>query len=236
MLYDPEAEFQEVFNTNGTLTRWLVHRPDLNEECGGLNGTGVIDAVVNFGAPATGVMSDAFGNAVATGTGTTTNWNAVRSLGYGPQPGATPQTLDGMHELSSTLAWRGKYIDPTGFYCLGARTYDPASGTFLSCDPLGHAASMDLYSYCNGDPINGFDADGRFKSGYSSGRNGTISGDAPNSLGFFLGLETQAFYRGTRDKQNEYASDLVTGGAATSEHLKIRGKILEGPSTRDSSF
>lgn len=32
---------------------------------------------------------------------------------------------------------------------------------FLSCDPLGHDASTDLYSYCNGDPVNGFDPDGR---------------------------------------------------------------------------
>ena len=35
-------------------------------------------------------------------------------------------------------------------------------GEFLSPDPLGHAASMDLYSYCNGDPVNGLDPDGRF--------------------------------------------------------------------------
>ncbi len=34
-------------------------------------------------------------------------------------------------------------------------------GKFLSADPLGHAASMDLYSYCNGDPVNGLDPDGR---------------------------------------------------------------------------
>lgn len=33
---------------------------------------------------------------------------------------------------------------------------------FLSPDPLGHAASMSLYDYCSGDPVNGLDPDGRF--------------------------------------------------------------------------
>ncbi len=44
---------------------------------------------------------------------------------------------------------------------MGARYYDPLAGRFLSPDPLGHAASMDLYSYANGDPINFVDPTGR---------------------------------------------------------------------------
>ena len=42
-------------------------------------------------------------------------------------------------------------------------------GKFLSPDPLGHAASWDLYSYCNGDPINNYDPDGRFGKGAAKG-------------------------------------------------------------------
>ena len=42
-------------------------------------------------------------------------------------------------------------------------------GKFLSPDPLGHAASWDLYSYCNGDPINNIDPDGRFGKGAATG-------------------------------------------------------------------
>ena len=37
----------------------------------------------------------------------------------------------------------------------------PASARFLSADPLGHDASMSLYDYCNGDPVNGLDPDSR---------------------------------------------------------------------------
>jgi RHS repeat-associated protein len=42
-----------------------------------------------------------------------------------------------------------------------ARYYEPTSGRFLSVDPLGHAASRSLYDFCNGDPVNSFDPDGR---------------------------------------------------------------------------
>jgi hypothetical protein len=44
---------------------------------------------------------------------------------------------------------------------MGARYYEPKSGRFLSPDPLGHDASLSLYDYCNGDPVNGLDPDGR---------------------------------------------------------------------------
>ena len=54
-------------------------------------------------------------------------------------------------------------------YYMGARYYDPVEGRFISADPLGHGASMSLYDYCNGDPVNGLDPDGRCKQGYSAG-------------------------------------------------------------------
>jgi hypothetical protein len=44
---------------------------------------------------------------------------------------------------------------------MGSRYYFPAGGRFLSADPLGHDASMSLYDYCGGDPVNGLDPDGR---------------------------------------------------------------------------
>lgn len=39
--------------------------------------------------------------------------------------------------------------------------YEPGSGRFLSPDPFGHEASMSLYDYAGGDPVNYLDADGR---------------------------------------------------------------------------
>jgi RHS repeat-associated protein len=62
--------------------------------------------------------------------------------------------------------YRGEQFDSDlGLYYLRARYYNPATGRFLSRDPLdGQAkipASLHKYLYANGDPINGIDPMGR---------------------------------------------------------------------------
>ena len=59
------------------------------------------------------------------------------------------------------MAGEARREDVTGLMYLGARYYAPDMGRFVSPDPYGPAASMDLYAYANGDPINYFDPDGR---------------------------------------------------------------------------
>jgi RHS repeat-associated protein len=66
--------------------------------------------------------------------------------------------------LTTTLAWRGKRQDITGFYWMGARYYESVSGRFLSPDPFGHGASMSLYDYAGGDPVNFVDPTGRLQT------------------------------------------------------------------------
>jgi|GEM_PF-1170171 len=89
--------------------------------------------------------------------------NPTQSDGYGALAGSSAATpINASSVLGNLIGWRGHYIDATGLYYLGARYYAPDSGTFLSPDPLGHSASMDLYSYCNGDPVNQYDADGKY--------------------------------------------------------------------------
>ncbi len=46
---------------------------------------------------------------------------------------------------------------------MGARYYESSSGRFLSPDPYGHAASLSLYDYASGDPINFVDPTGRLQ-------------------------------------------------------------------------
>ena len=65
------------------------------------------------------------------------------------------------------LGYLGRKMDTTiGWYCLGARFYDPEIGRFMSEDPvLGSLSSpltLNRYSYCAGDPINRADPNGRF--------------------------------------------------------------------------
>jgi RHS repeat-associated protein len=102
---------------------------------------------------------------LATISGTTVNWSPVRVDGYGPVLGYQSPTLTANTLLADTLVWRSRGIDPSCFYNLGARYCDPVSGHFLSPEPLGHAGSMDLHSFCNGDPANYFDPTGRFGKG-----------------------------------------------------------------------
>jgi RHS repeat-associated protein len=69
--------------------------------------------------------------------------------------------LEKVRDLPAVLAWQGRRVDPTGLFWMGARYYDPKSGSFLSPDPLGHGECPDLYSYAHGDPINFIDPTGR---------------------------------------------------------------------------
>jgi hypothetical protein len=74
-------------------------------------------------------------------------------------------------------------MDPTGFIWMGARYYDPQGGRFISPDPLGHSASMDLYSFAHGDPINYLDPTGmKGQQTNANGVNATESGIAPQII------------------------------------------------------
>jgi RHS repeat-associated protein len=143
-------------------SHWKVYGPDLNGVYGGMQGTGGLEAtIMNGTGVATGVINDYFGNGVATISGGSVTWNPTKVGGYGPLPDSAAQPLTSVAQLASAVAWRGHYIDPTGFYNLGARVYEPVSGRFLSCDPLSFAAGTSLYAFGNGDPVNHFDPDGR---------------------------------------------------------------------------
>jgi hypothetical protein len=72
--------------------------------------------------------------------------------------------------------------------------YEPVSGRFLSPDPKGQAASMSLYDFCNGDPVNNWDPDGRCMeaaqgavqyadTGAGPGRGTNISNNDPTTGG-----------------------------------------------------
>ncbi|WP_199930822.1 RHS repeat-associated core domain-containing protein, partial [Streptomyces sp. CB02923] len=49
----------------------------------------------------------------------------------------------------------------TGLTLMGVRLYDPATGRFLSSDPV-YGGSANAYEYAVGDPVNKWDLDGRF--------------------------------------------------------------------------
>ena len=174
--YDPQVEFLEFGVTLNGVDYWKIYGPDLSGRYGGMQGVGGLDAVLHefplsFGYSA--VVSDNFGNVVGNVEGPLgepddqyVTWQATRVGAYGPVAGYPALPLErnqiaGEFLLAPVVTWRGMRIDPTGFYCIGARYYDPEAGRFISADPMGFAGGWDLQGFCQGDPVNFFDPDGR---------------------------------------------------------------------------
>ena len=123
------------------------------------------------------VVQDVFGNVLASISNGVVSWNGTRFSSYGPVPGYESPALSVSVGLAKSLGWRGKRVDETGLVYMGARYYDPVAGRFFtSADPLGHGASMDLYSFCGGDPVNSFDPDGRLSSQFYQNLNAQAQG------------------------------------------------------------
>jgi RHS repeat-associated protein len=113
---------------------------------------------------------------------------------YGNPVGASPAWPD-------NHAFLGKPADPnTGLDLLGARNYDPATGRFLSLDPVfeaGDSLSMGGYAYAANNPVTNADPTGLMfmmdggGGGYVPAQAAPASAPAPSSGGGgcgFLGL------------------------------------------------
>jgi RHS repeat-associated protein len=214
--YDPQVEFLEIGVAINGVKAWKVYGPDLNGIYGGLQGTGGLEAtILDANGTATGVLNDYFGNGVATISGGAVTWNTTKVGGYGPLPDSTATPLTDATQLAQAIVWRSHRIDPTGFYYLGTRYYEPVSGRFLSCDSLGFAAGTDLYTFCNGDCVNSFDPDGRCNLDLPT----TISYSDPNT-GPGAGTNLSNNTPGTIDLgpnwwgQNNYSQSGASGPGA----------------------
>lgn len=129
-------------------------------------------------------------------------------------------------------------MDQTGYYWQGARYYDPVAGRFLSPDPLGHDASMDLYSYADGDPINECDPDGRF------GKNATSSPVTWNANGsyndpiapYVAALKRQTAIDMGLDPEGaaeqQYYADMLRTAVSAVPVLGMFGSYIEATSGR----
>jgi RHS repeat-associated protein len=161
--YDPQVEFLEVGVSVNGVAAVKTYGPDLNGVYGGLQGLGGFETDTPVGQiPPCTLVSDYFGNALGCIENGVVQWRPTRLSSYGPVPGFQSVSLSLNNRLDRVTSWRGKRIDPTGFIYMGARLYAPEAGRFLSADPFGHSATLDLYSFAGGDPVNRFDPNGRF--------------------------------------------------------------------------
>jgi RHS repeat-associated protein len=72
---------------------------------------------------------------------------------------------DGTHPTASQFAGGTGYerepsASELGLDYLYQRYYDPAIGRFISADPIGIAGGLNLYGYCENDPVNAVDPEG----------------------------------------------------------------------------
>lgn len=157
--YDPEVQYLEIAVAVNNQRSWKIYGPDISQGFA-MQGTGGLEATIReYDGLSFGLINDYFGNAVATVSGTATAFGG-RVNSYGPLASQPLPLLSAHLSVAQATVWRGKRIDPTGFYYMGARYYDPNSSRFLSPDPLGHNASIDLYSAFGGDAVNNFDPQG----------------------------------------------------------------------------
>lgn len=163
--YDPLVEFLELGVSYGTNTEWKLYGPDLNGRYGGLNGTGGFDAVSRGSSLFNPTISDMRGNILAVVTNGVVSWNPARPTGFGAVPGYRPVALGNGASISLSSAWRGRWVDITGYYNVGLRLYDPVSGRWLTYDSVWNERDPNYYSFCGGDPVNSFDPDGRCLEG-----------------------------------------------------------------------
>jgi RHS repeat-associated protein len=161
--FDPQVEFLELGVSYGTKTTWKLYGPDLNGQYGGLNGTGGYEAdspKLNLFNP---TISDFRGNILGyySSSQGSNVWNAARPTGFGAVPGYRPPALANGANMPQSSAWRGRWVDITGYYNIGLRPYDPISGRWLSGDSDWNERDPNYYTFAGGDPINNFDYDGR---------------------------------------------------------------------------
>jgi RHS repeat-associated protein len=159
--YDPNVEFLELGVSVNNQTTWKLYGPDLNGKYGGLNGTGGLDGVSPYLNEFNPVISDCRGNILAEVTNGVVSWNSARPTGYGFVPGYQPIALGHGADLTQACAWRGRWMDATGYYQIGLRPYDPVAGNWLSYDSVFDQHNPNGLSAFGGDPINYFDSDGR---------------------------------------------------------------------------
>jgi RHS repeat-associated protein len=221
--YDPNYEFLELGVAYGTKAEWKLYGPDLNGVYGGLNGTGGFDAVspgLNLFNP---VISDFRGNILAEVTNGVVAWTAARPTGYGAVSGYRPVALGHGADLAQSSAWRGHWVDISGYYQIGMRLYDPVAGHWLSYDSDWNERDPNYLTFAGGDPINGFDADGRLSNAfynyqYNNGGISSLLNGVGSALNDYSGDNS---FVGT---STAFAGTLFNeAGAATSPSTYVNG-------------
>ena len=129
--------------------------PDKSGNLSGACGVGGLVAVSrngNFYFPYYGINGDILGYVNEDG-------NVVASYTYGAF--GEPVSISGSMADLFQFRYMTKRYDPfIGLYDFGDRWYSIALRKWISRDPLGEDGGMNLYAFCDNDPVNKFDPNG----------------------------------------------------------------------------
>ena len=129
--------------------------PDKSGNLSGACGVGGLVAVSrngNFYFPYYGINGDILGYVDENGS-------VVASYTYGAF--GEPVSVSGSMAELFQFRYMTKRLDPfIGLYDFGDRWYSIALRKWISRDPLGEDGGMNLYAFCDNDPVNKFDPNG----------------------------------------------------------------------------
>ena len=139
------------YHADGTIQRFYIAAPGID------NWLGFIDFAGTETPQLYTFLTDAQGSvfAVADSSGSVIEryeydaWGRVLSV-LGPH--GEPLTRSA---IGNRILWHGReYFWDIHLYHFRARWYDPVSGRFLSKDPAGISAGLNLYTFCENNPVN----------------------------------------------------------------------------------
>jgi len=167
-LWDKWRPVMEVdMNAGSTILaqRYYTWGPDVSGGIDGEAGIGGLVEIREIKGPAVTVsvpIYDGIGN--VTGLVDETTGQRVATYTYGPFGEVLGAT--GPRAESCPFRFQTKLYDcETGYYYFGKRYFDPTTLTWLNRDPIREDGGVNLYAYCNDDPVGNFDAVGEESPG-----------------------------------------------------------------------
>lgn len=149
-------------------------------------------------------LTDALGSTIAL---TDASGNSDVQYSYDPYG-----SMNATGSTTNSYTYTGREFDGLGIYYYRARYYNPATGRFISEDPIGLAGGVNKYAYVGDDPTDYFDPLGTDKR---SPVNWSCVGDAAGQDGLAVALDVASLAADAFAPETQYAKLAIGLGLST---------------------